>query len=400
MPPASARVPGSGPPPGEWRGETLRDFTDQLIWPGLLRTPAIALSGGRLGLSFFCLIVIALLWELPGLWLDGPGPLAAAGERVTAAVLGFGEAAGLFPRGPDLHPFATAANDLLVRAPAALFVEHPWTSLLLIPPTLLVWCIAFGAIGRSAACEFAQAVLLPWPQALAFSLSRWGSLLSAVLAPLVLVAVIALVIAAGGAALLTWPGGDLIAALLSPLAVLLAAVAVLGLAGYLLGHKLIIPAVVCEGTDAIDAIQRTYAYVFGRPVLLIIYLLILGITAGLALIIASLLASGITGFTVATASHWAGPRGAAIMAHGPGLSGTARFASSVIRIALAIPAGLVAAYAISLYISGSTVLYLSLRHANDGQEPGELWMPGMIDGTMALDPAAEPGPAPSDDDDA
>ncbi|MCC6678286.1 MAG: hypothetical protein IT436_14200 [Phycisphaerales bacterium] len=385
---SASTSPSPAPAPGEWHAETLVELREQLLWPGLLRTPALALSPSRLGMAFFTLLLLAFLWELSTLWISGPGPLDLAGERITAAVLGVAEGLGLMAPGParESHPFLTAAGDLFYRAPAALFASHPWTSVILLPPTLLIWCIGFGAICRSAACEFAQAFLLPWPRAIAFALSRWGSLVAAVLAPLILIGVIALVIAGGGALLLTWPVGDLIAAVLSPIAIILSGVAVFGLAGYILGQKLIIPAVVCEGTDSIDAIQRTYAYVLGRPVLLIIYLLVLAVAAGLALAAAAALVTGITSFAVSAALHWSGPRGADILRHAPGLSGTAGLASGIIRIVLAIPAGLVAAYGLSMYASGSTILYLLLRQANDGQEPGELWMPGMIDGTMAQAP--------------
>lgn len=388
----STSAPADPPPPpapGEWRHETLRDLIDQLAWPGLLRAPALALAPSRLGPAFFTLLLLALLWELPSLWLDGPGPLEIAGERITAATLGFAEGLHLIEPGPAplTSPFITAAGDLFYRAPVAMLTARPWTSLLLLPPSIFIWCIGFGAISRSAACEFAQNVLTPWPQALAFALSRWGSLVAGVIAPLAIIAVIALIIAGAGAALLTWPVGDLLAALLSPVALILSFIAVFGLVGYVLGQKLIIPSVVCEGTDCIDAIQRTYAYIVGRPLTFILYLLILALAALLAIAVAIAFAAGVTSFAVAAAAHWSGPRGAGILAGAPGLTGTARISSALIRIALAIPSGLAAAYAFSVYASGSTILYLLLRQANDGQEPGELWMPGMIDGTMAQAPA-------------
>lgn len=385
----SSSTTAAQPVAGEWRPDTLRELREQLIWPGLLRTPSLALAPTRLGVAFFTLLLLALLWELPTLWIDGPGPIRLAGEHVAAALRLFAHGLGLMPAGPAEvpHPFLTATAELFYHAPAAMFTSYPLTSVLLLPPTIIIWCIGVATISRSAACEFAQAFLLPWPQALAFALSRAASLIAAMAAPLLLIAFVALVLAGGGAVLLTWPVGDLIAAVLSPLALLMATVAVFGLAGYLLGQQLIIPAVVCEGTDSIDAVQRTYAYVVGRPALLLLYVLIAAVVAAFALAIAGILAGGITGFATAAAGHWSGARGEQILSNAPGLTGTAWLAAGLIRIALAIPAGIVAAYAFSLYASGSTVLYLLLRQANDGQEPGELWMPGMIDGTMAQSPA-------------
>ena len=42
------------------------------------------------------------------------------------------------------------------------------------------------------------------------------------------------------------------------------------------------------------------------------------------------------------------------------------------------------AFAVSYYFSASTALYLLLRRVNDEQDIREVWMPGMVGGTMAL----------------
>lgn len=385
------------PEPGRWRPEAVRDLIDQLIWPGLLRIPALGLAPSRVGLAFFTLLLLTILWKLPTLWIGGPGPLEAAGERATAGVLGFAEAMGLLPPGPGStqSTLGTAAADLFVRAPAALVTAAPRTAAALCIPTLLVWCIGFGAIGRSAACDFCRNAAIPWPQALGFSIARWPSLTGALAGPVILVAAIAAVIAAVAGALLSFPGGDVLAAVLSPIGLVLAAVGVLALVGFILGQKLIIPAVVCEGTDAVDAVQRAYAYLLGRPLVFFVYLAIFGIAAGVALVIAAVLATAVDAFALAAAGWWAGPRGLAILGQDPGLAGTARFSAAILRLVLAVPAGLVAAYALSLYASGSTVLYVLLRQVNDGQEPGELWMPGMVDGVLTPDPES---PSGADDD--
>lgn len=370
----------------------LQDLLDQLIWPKLFRAPRLALAPGRVGIAFFTLLLLALLWQLPTLWITGPGPLELATDRVHQAMDGFGRAAAT----GTVDPLLTAFGDLLFRAPAAMFSTHPVTTLILLLPSLWIWCVGFGAISRSAACEFSREILITWPEALGFSLSRWASLVAAVIAPLLLVLLIAFAIAAGGAALLTWPVGDLIGALLYPVALVLAAVAVLAIVGYLFGQKLLIPGLVCEGTDSIDAVQRAYAYVVGRPLRLVIYLVVLGFAAAVAVTIAGAMAAGITAFASGAAAHWSGERGAEILSgSASGAGGTRPLAAGIIRTLGAIPSAIAAAYALSVYATGSTVLYLLLRQVNDGQDPGELWMPGMIEGTTALTPAA----GASDDDD-
>ena len=62
------------------------------------------------------------------------------------------------------------------------------------------------------------------------------------------------------------------------------------------------------------------------------------------------------------------------------------------------------AFAFSFVSSGCAVLYLLVRQVNDGQDWAELWLPGMVGGTVTEawsrpDPVAAPGtsPAPAGD---
>ncbi len=74
-----------------------------------------------------------------------------------------------------------------------------------------------------------------------------------------------------------------------------------------------------------------------------------------------------------------------------GTGGTA----SIIAIWSGIPSLLVAAIMFSFYFCASTLLYLTLRHDCDGQDPRDLWRPGLVPGV-----SAQPdGQAPDDGDD-
>ncbi len=52
-----------------------------------------------------------------------------------------------------------------------------------------------------------------------------------------------------------------------------------------------------------------------------------------------------------------------------------------------LPGFLVGAYLISFYFSGGTLLYLMMRLVCDGQDPSELWRPGMPAGVVQHEPA-------------
>ena len=81
----------------------------------------------------------------------------------------------------------------------------------------------------------------------------------------------------------------------------------------------------------------------------------------------------------------------------------------MIRFWTTIPVILVLASFLSCCVSVSTALYLGMRRVCDGQDWAELWMPGMIAGTMATSLAgratvvqdmgsAQPTPPPAEAD--
>jgi hypothetical protein len=245
---------------------------------------------------------------------------------------------------------------------------------------------------------------LSWTEALAFSLSRWKSLLGAMLGPLLVVWAIALLLAGAGWLLFSWVGMNiagssvgLLGAFLYGIAIILGIVAALVSIVYIIGHNLLVPAVVCEGADAIDAIQRGYAYTLDRPVRLIVYLLLacLGLAFVLA-IVAAIVGSGI-GFAGKAAGVWSGGEARSVILHGtmrafpfpawqaeagPIAGKITGRTAWLIGLWTMIPVyGLLACY-ISCGMACMTVVYLAIRRVCDGQDTAEIWMPGMIEGVM------------------
>ncbi len=56
--------------------------------------------------------------------------------------------------------------------------------------------------------------------------------------------------------------------------------------------------------------------------------------------------------------------------------------------------GLVGGYVFANYFSGSTIVYLLMRRACDGQEITEIWQPGQVPGTAAPMPVDQDNAAP------
>ena len=172
------------------------------------------------------------------------------------------------------------------------------------------------------------------------------------------------------------------------------------LIGYVFGHNLFIPAIVCEGTDAIDAVQRGYTYFFAKPFRLVFYMLCGAAGLYIAVTVVSFLVLMTIGFAAQGASVWAGHDGSHMIWHGtfdaitsvPGLFRGGEFTdtpvktwaagASIIRFWTTIPVLLVLSAYLSCGISVCTAVYLGMRKVCDGQDWSELWVPGMIAGTM------------------
>jgi len=387
---------------------TLDDLTGDLIWPRLLRAASLGLGPSRLGIAFFTVVFLAIIGMLAdwigGLAGDGPGE-GVAGPRSLGelALVAFN---GVLDGVARLHPADTAAALYwaFVGAPVAAITQFPASTIVAVLLGVPVVAIAGGAISRMAACEFAVGLSMSWPQGLGFAISRLGSLVGALAGPIVVVWVVALLVALGGA-LLRVPVLNILVGALYGLALLLAFIAVLVMIAYFIGKPLLIPAVTCDGADAIDSIQRAYAYVYGRPLRLAAYLAVLLAQALFVLLLAQLIMWGVQILAEGAARALAGERGASIFAavrstetaaaEEAGATGAA--AAWFIRLWLAVAWGLVWAYAMSFYFCASTLLYLAMRRMVDGQDMHELWLPGMVNGTGAEQGDATPAPAGSGD---
>lgn len=374
-----------------------------LIWPRLLRAGALALRPSRLGIALVMLVLIGVIGSVPRLWLgadDGEGP-----ARVAEA--GGAAAAGEVMQGVmTLNPAGVlrGLGQLAFGVPGEVVSTYPWSLAIVLVPLMLVWGVGGGAIARSAAVEYAYNERIPWPRALGFAVSKWASLLACKLAPIVAGLVVVGVMAVAGWVLLRWPGVQVAGGAAYVLALFAGLGLVLLAIGYALGGSMLIPAVACEGTDAIDAIQRAYAYPFSRPVRLVLYLLVLVVELALLGVVLMAIAGAVSGVSAWAVSILL-PRDladlmAAAATGSHGVAADSGWSRSTLAALVAfwsrIPGLLVAAFVVSFYFSGGTLLYLMMRLACDGQDPAEVWKPGQMPGVV---PATEvPAPASDADD--
>lgn len=355
---------------------TLDDLTADLIWPRLLRAAALALNPSRLGIGFFAVVGLMLVWSAARA-IAGP-EVDFVGERWEALGGVLGSVARL-----DAEGVGRGLYRAFIAAPAALLSAAPVATILGAALAVTIAAVAGGAISRMTACEFSLGMSVPWPQGLAFAIKRLRSLLGALLGPVMLVWVIAGLIAVGGV-LLRVPWLNVVAGVFYGVTLLLGIAGALMMGAYLLAKPMLVPAVACEGGDAIDAVQRSYAYVFAKPLRLLAYLAVLLLEGALILLSVGSVAWGAAELAERASGALAGEYGRGTLASvgrgdtqtaaelGAAASATAWF----VRMWLAALWALVAGYALTFYFTASTLLYLAMRRVADGQDMNELWLEG------------------------
>lgn len=374
------------------------ELFETLLWPKLASAWTLAFRPARIGLGVILLILVALLARAPMLWLPegSKGPIFAFYKQAV-------EGAGLAVKGVtnlSVSVFIDGVAQIAFKAPIAAVTHDAWSTAAVAIPLLALIAIFGGAIARMAATEFARGERISWTAALAFSLRRGVAFTSTLAAPIIGALAVGGIVALGGWALLSIGWVQVGGAVLYGLALLLILGAVLLLVGYVFGVPLLIPALACEGTDAIDAIQRTYAYVLGRPVRLIAYtLLSLAMMVALLAIVAGIGNTTIRATAMAATALTNPTITEAVRSEVPGLTKprpitvdsiilrtapppepdfgrSLNTAKDIIEFWHNVVALLVAGIGVSYFFSSSTVLYLILREINDGQDHTELWTPG------------------------
>lgn len=382
----------------------LAELRARMVWLQLLRAGAVALRPAHVLMGLLALVLIGVWGALVdgvGAWAStkvswlswrGVGPATALAENVEGALRRTGAAV------LDLDaPAALVGLRDLVMGPLDVLMQQPWKALAVLVPALIVWGLFGGAIARSAAVMFATGERMKMSRALAFAAAKVWGFFFVVVAPFVVAAMIAAVLAglgwvffrfaasgfAGG-----YVGGavSVIGGALYVVALALSGVAVVVLVGALAGAPMVVPALASEGTDAIDAFQRVLAYVWARPFRVLLYVLVLTVQAALI--------AGLIGLTVGWIGSFAANATTVLIDGGPaaevaravktqtlegrmpGYSAPTGLAAAGVRavgfwskvLGLAVPSFLV-----SFWFAAGAVLYLCVRRVVDGQDVGELW---------------------------
>lgn len=359
----------------------LDDLTADLVWPRLLKAGPLAFRPSRIGLAFFYLIGLAAMVSLAGRFdgIDDSNALLVAWSEWTAHLAGLFQAC----MNRDDASVGEAVNGLFIESVWNLVSTHPVIAIIFLP-LIVVWTTLMGgAISRIAAMDFAQGVGLSWPEGMGYAMGRWSSFAGSVCGPLALVYGLALAMAVGGWVLFSLSSVNIAGGALFFLFLIGSAVATVVMLAMTLGGPMLVPAVACEATDAIDAVQHAYSYVFAKPLRLLVYVAILAAQFAALMVVVGAAVWLINHVAQHAAAVWLGEEAAKVIRGGESLSGTDLAAAKAVQFWLGIPLLLAGAFAVSYFWCAATVLYLAMRRICDGQDMSEVWVDTIVPGTMA-----------------
>ena len=238
--------------------------------------------------------------------------------------------------------------------------------------SLAVWGFFGAAITRIVAVQLASDEIVGWAAAVRWASSKWLAYFGAPLFPLlgVLLAVIPLLLLGFVARL---DIGLLLVGLLWPLLLIGGLVMTLLLLGLVFGWPLMWATISAEGTDSFDALSRTYAYVFQRPLRYLFYAIVAAILGWLGWLLVENLAAGIVWLT-----YWAAGWGSGAQRMGDivtgNLEGIGYAGSACIWFWAGCVKWLALGYLVSYFWTASTAIYFLLRRDVDATELDEVFL--------------------------
>ncbi|MCL4220242.1 MAG: hypothetical protein KJZ65_02610 [Phycisphaerales bacterium] len=357
---------------------TLADLLNELVWPRLLQAGGLAFSPQRLFLAACTLVGVGVLGSLNRLWSEVSFG-SRAGEVFGGAFERLGDTIGSIDLMRiwqlPLPRLWIGAQAVFLHAPAQLLREFPVSSVVLGLPMVMLFLVGWFAIARSAAWEFGVHAPEAWTVSVARGVQRLGSMMLGVFGVPALIGILLAVIAGGGWLLISFPVLDVLSAVLWGLGLVLCVAMAFVAALWAAGLLLVPPALACEGPDAFDAIQRSMAYVLGRPLRYVIYVALLVVMGVLLTAVVELVLHAGHELATRSMSLLLAAEDSAIVTPSPGdppLEGTRAAAAAVLDFWRSLLSLVVASFVVSYIGSASSVLYLSMRKLNDGQDVGDL----------------------------
>ena len=370
----------------------------------VLRLPRVEFDLAGLLLGAAAVVSYSILWPLlasslavqpQGKFLTPGGPVDAPAGAVLRSSF-FTEIQRLLPApGLDRVLGLLGAPGPLVRAseasPGSYEQFRPdvegWKLAVVAAALLLLWSVLGGALARAYALRKSRDESVPVGDALAFSLGNLGQFIKAPLFALAAGAMFAAIVLACGAASAVPYAGPVLQIIAHPVAMLAALVtAVMGL-GLVFGFPMLTAAVAVERNGFLDAVSRTFSYVWTRPVTFgVSSLIVLAVAAVIEAVGSWVLGMGHMLFL--TGASWVdGPLAQAIAGGlrasqslgSPATEGLGTQGAASVWIGWtvgALAAFLARGFVVSYVVGGVVDVYFMLREEVDGIDPSEVFVEG------------------------
>jgi hypothetical protein len=371
-------MPAASPPSPAWS-----ELFSGSVWPRLLLAPGLAIRWGNLVPGVAAIAAFKAIDAIPSL-IARTTDVMRGGLLDRWAQLSWYEVVRIVKSvgAGDAQEMGRAASDLLCRHPIAPFRDHPFAALFETLAGLFITAILGGAICRGVALTMGSHPPRSSLSRVKYAAGRALSLAAGLSLPMVLFLATLLVLAGLGWVTMSIPYVRAVSSILFGLAVPIAGIGVFLGAAVLAGSPLMIPALVCEDTDCIDALQRVLAYLRTGFVKLCLYAAIVG-AAGIAAI---WLVQGAASWTSSLMSQ-AGLAFVTLQSGRPDESPdqTTRLALTIRDFWLSAPAVIAGGYAFSYLFCSATLVYLGLRRSVDEQDMEEIWLSSEVAATREPD---------------
>ena len=243
---------------------------------------------------------------------------------------------------------------------------------------LAVWAFFGGAITRLAAVALTREESLPWNHLTDYARGKWTAYFAAPLFPLIGVGMAAIPLAILGL-LLRSDFGLIIAGLLWFLVLLTGFFMSVLLVGLFFGWPLMWATISTEGTDSFDALSRSYAYTYQRPLQYFFYVLVTMVLGVLGWFVVSIFVSSTLNLGLWGCSWLSGHAVAAeILTSSVGPLSAEDVSTTglmLIRFWINVLTTLATGFMFSYFWSASTAVYLLLRRHVDATEMDEVFVP-------------------------
>jgi hypothetical protein len=240
--------------------------------------------------------------------------------------------------------------------------------------SVAVWAFFGAAICRIAAVQLAADEQVGVGAAVRFACKKWPAYFAAPLFPVggaLLAAIPVLVLGL----IMKLSVGMLLGGLLWPLALVAGLLMTLLLAGVLFGWPLMWATISAEGTDSFDALSRSYAYLFQRPLHYLFYAFVAGVIGWLGWLLVQNFAAGVVWMAYWSAGWGSGgDQIGAIIGGGTELSGLSYAGAVLVRFWAGCVKLLAVGFLFSYFWTAAVAIYFLLRRDVDATEMDEVYL--------------------------